>query len=336
MVKKVLALLVGAVAVLALAAGCGQAPKPAVKTGLAVILSVSDSKDAAGTTDGLAQINSTVVAVTVGANGKIEKCKIDSVQTKINFSSLGKLTTPATTEVKSKQELGAAYGLGKASGIKKEWNEQANAFAAYVVGKTVAEVKGIAVDASGVPNGADLKASVTIHIADFVKGIEKAVANAKDMGAKSGDTLGLGVSASMSKSKDVSDTADGVAEAYNYYTATTFDASGKITSCVIDASVTDVKFDKTGKITIDLKAAPQTKNELGTAYGMGKVSTIKKEWNEQAASFASYVTGKTVDQVKGIAMDSTGKATSADIKASVTVHVSDFINIIVKAKANAN
>ena len=31
------------------------------------------------------------------------------------------------------------------SGIGKEWNEQANAFAEYIVGKTVDEVKGIAV-----------------------------------------------------------------------------------------------------------------------------------------------------------------------------------------------
>ena len=333
--KKVLALLVGAAAVLTLAAGCGQATKPAVKTGLAIVLSDASSKDATATADGLAQIDAMVIAVTVDQNGKIERCEIDSVQTKINFSNAGKLTTPATTEVKTKQELGAAYGLGKASGIKKEWNEQANSFAAYVVGKTLSEVKGIAVDTAGIPTGADLKASVTIHVKDFISGIEKAVASAKDMGAKSGDTLGLGISASMSKSKDVSDAADGVAEAYNYYTATTFDATGKITGCVIDASVSDIKFDKSGKITTDLKAALQTKNELGTAYGMGKVSTIKKEWNEQAAAFAKYVTGKTSEQVKGIAMDSTGKATSTDITASVTVHVSDFINIIVKAKANA-
>ncbi len=330
--KKLLALLVALAIILPTAVGCGTT-KAAIKTGLAVIISVSSSKDA-GDADGQVQVNSTVIGLTVAANGKIERCTIDMVQTKINFSKEGKLTTALDTKVQTKQELGAAYGMGKASSIKKEWNEQANAFAAYVVGKTVSEVKGIAVSSEGVPTGTDLKSSVTIHVTDFIKGIEKAAASAKDSGAKAGDTLGLGISTTINKSKDAGD-ADGVGQAYSYYTATTYDATGKITSCIIDASVTDVKFDKTGKITTDLKVAPQTKNELGTAYGMGKVSTIKKEWNEQAASFAAYVLGKTVDQVKGIAMTADGKATIAELTSSVTIHVSDFIKIIEKSKANA-
>ena len=93
--------------------------------------------------DGLAQADSTVVAVTVDAAGKITGCKIDGAQTKINFSKEGKITTALNTTFKSKQEMGAEYGLGKASGIKKEWNEQADAFAAYVVGENRQRSEGV-------------------------------------------------------------------------------------------------------------------------------------------------------------------------------------------------
>ncbi|MBO5070948.1 MAG: hypothetical protein J6C37_11395, partial [Roseburia sp.] len=62
--------------------------------------------------------------------------------------------------------------------IGKEWNEQAAAYAAYAVGKTLDEVNGTAVT-EGVPSDADLAASVTIHIGDFNTVLTKAVNSAK-------------------------------------------------------------------------------------------------------------------------------------------------------------
>ncbi|HCR39942.1 MAG TPA: hypothetical protein DIW41_03495, partial [Lachnospiraceae bacterium] len=61
----------------------------------------------------------------------------------------------------SKQALGDAYDMKKASGIGKEWFEQAKAFSDYIKGKTVADVKGIALDDSSKPTSDDLKSSVT-------------------------------------------------------------------------------------------------------------------------------------------------------------------------------
>lgn len=148
------------------------------KTGLAVITSIGKSTDA-GEKEGLAQVDSTVVAVTVDSAGKITDCKIDAVQTKINFTKDGKITTSLDDRIKSKQELGTDYGMGKASPIKKEWNEQANAFAEYVRGKTVDEIKSIAINEEGVPKVAELTSSVTIHVTDFIAGIEKAAKNAQ-------------------------------------------------------------------------------------------------------------------------------------------------------------
>lgn len=304
------------------------------KTGLAVVSSIAKSANV-GDADGLAETDSTVVAVLVGQDGKILDCKIDVAQTKINFSGEGKLLTDVATTFKSKQELGAEYGMGAKSGIGKEWFEQANAFADYVVGKTVDEVKGIAVNEEGVSTEADLTSSVTIHIGDFVAAIDKAVATAQDLGATSTDKLGLGISTDMAKSTDATADAEGLAQAYSYYTAVTTGADGKITSCLLDASQGNVNFDTKGVITTDLTKAPQTKQELKDAYGMKAKSKIGKEWFEQANSFATYVTGKTVDEVKGIALSAEGTATDADLVSSVTVHIGPFIAVVEKAVANA-
>jgi hypothetical protein len=284
----------------------------------------------AGEKDGLAEADSIILGVLVDSTGKIVDCQLDMVQSKINFDKTGKLLTKLDTVFQTKNELGTSYGMGKASKIGKEWNEQAAAFAKYVIGKTADEVKGIAVDKDGYASGADLKASVTMHVVDFIAAVQKAVANAQDLGAKTGDKLGVSAVTNMAKSTDAGD-KDGLAQPYSTYAAVTKDASGKITCCIFDASQANINFDKTGKITTDLTKAPQSKNELKEAYGMKKVSTIQKEWYEQAAAFAKYCTGKTVADIKGIAVDKDGKATASDIKASVTVHITDFQALVEKA-----
>lgn len=367
--KKVTSLLLSSVLVVSLLAGCGsnktteqstteeptkteettateeaaEAETPAeetttegtgAKTGLAISTSIASSKEA-GAEDGVAQIDSTVVAVLVDADGKILDCKIDAAQTKINFSAEGKITTDLASEVKTKQELGADYGMAKASSIGKEWYEQANALAEYVVGKTVDEVKGIALSDEGKATDADLTASVTVHISDYIATIEKAVASAKELGASSTDKLGLGVNTTLDKSKDATAEEAGLAQAYSFYEAVTVDADGKITSSVVDATQGSVNFDTTGKITSDLAAATDSKQVLKENYGMKKASAIGKEWYEQADAFSAYVVGKTADEVKGISVSDEGYATDADLTSSVTVHIGPFITVTEKAVANA-
>lgn len=337
--KKILALLLISTMIIGLATGCGKGKETsksgeAAKTGFAVISSLEKSKDASAEGDGTAQTDSLVVAVLVGKDGKILDCKIDAAQTQITFSAEGKLTTDIATIFKSKQEKGTEYGMKGQSGIGKEWNEQADAFADYVIGKTADEVKGIAVSAEGVPTDADLTASVTIHVSDMIAGVEKAVANAQELGAASGDKLGIGVTTDMSKSKDASAEGDGLAQAYSNYAALTVNGDGKITSCFIDGSQGNVNFSTAGAITSDLTAAPQTKQELKEGYNMKGQSGIGKEWYEQANAFAKYVTGKTLEEVKGIALTE-GVPSDADLAASVTVHVNAFITNIEKAVTNA-
>ncbi|MDD6038881.1 MAG: hypothetical protein PUD20_08825 [bacterium] len=325
--KKRMAVLLSLIfAMSTLTVGCGSKNAP-VKTGVGMSVSVSGSTEAAEE-DGTAAADATIAAVTVDANGKIVACAIDVAQTKVNFDAEGKLTTDVATQFQSKQELGEAYGMKQFSGIGKEWNEQADAFAVFCIGKTADEVAGIAAD------DADLTASCTIHVNEFQAAVAKAVANATELGAQSTDKLGLGVATNIAKSKDASDAEDGLAQAYTTVSVVTVDEKGKITSSTLDAVQANVNFDATGKITSDINAEVATKNELGEGYGMKEFSGIGKEWNEQAAAYAAYCVGKTADEVKAIELNE-GAPADADLVASCTIHVTDFNTVITKAVANA-
>jgi hypothetical protein len=149
----------------------------------------------------------------------------------------------------------------------------------------------------------------------------------------SGDKLSVATVTNIAKSKNAAADAEGLAQVYSTYVAITRDNAGKISSCFFDASQSNVNFDMSGKITTDLSVAPQTKDELKEAYGLSEASSIGKDWYQQAASFAEYVTGKTVAEVQDIAVTDDGHAAGSDLTASVTIHVTDFIDLIVKAAA---
>ena len=293
--------------------------------------SPSGASGGGGKKSGLAQVDSTVVAVLLDKDGKILKCVIDAVQAAAGFDDKGKLLTPPTTVFKTKNELSDAYGMKKASGIGREWNEQAAAFAKYVEGKTPDEVKGIKVDETNKPTQADLKASVTISVGSFMDAIGMAASSAKPGGAAPTDRLSVGVITTMANSTAASADKNGLFEAASTYAAVTRDVSGRITGCILDSTQSKVSFSAAGKITSDLSETPKTKNEMGQSYGMKKASGIGKEWNEQAQAFAKYCMGKTAAEIAGIAVTDTGYAVSSDIKASVTISIGDFKAAIAKA-----
>ena len=303
----------------------------ALKTGLAVVTKTGSSKEA----EGLAQVDSTVVAVLVDADGKLVDIEIDAAQTKANFDTTGKVTTDLETEYKSKVELGDEYGIKKNSGIEKEWFEQIDALEELVIGKTADEIVGLEM-ADG--KLVDATSSVTITATGYIEAIELAMKNAADLGAKTGDTIKLGVDTSISGSFDVGGnerTPDaGKVEAYSFYAALSVDADKTITSAILDASQGAVTFDATGKITSDLAATQDSKNVLGDAYGMKGNSKIGKEWNEQAAFFAESITGMNAAEVAGIELDDTGHVTDTDLLSGVTVHVNEMMDVVAKALAN--
>jgi hypothetical protein len=80
--KKILSLVLIAALAMTMFTACGS---KGVKTGLAVISSAGSSKDATDEKDGLAQVDSTAVAVLVDDKGVIKNIAIDVIQTKFNF-----------------------------------------------------------------------------------------------------------------------------------------------------------------------------------------------------------------------------------------------------------
>ena len=301
----------------------------AVKTGLSFITSTTSSTAATADADGVAQSDISLVAVTVDDIGVIDSCIIDAVQAKIAFNTKGELTGDVNAPILSKNELGTDYGMGKFSPIGKEWNEQVAALADYVIGMTIDEVKGIQITEAGTPEDADLASSVTIYMGGLLAGIEDAVNNAVHMGAQKGDKLVLNTLTTAADSKNATAEEAGLAQAYCTVNVLTLNGD-VITGCYLDAVQAKVNFDTTGAIVSELSNAVASKNTLGDDYGMHAYSSIGADWHTQAASFCDYVTGKTVAEATGIAV-SENKAADADLAASVTMKIGDFLELIAKA-----
>ena len=305
-----------------------EATQGAVKTGLSVITNLSG--ESAGTeADGVISTDISLVAVTVSDSGVIESCVIDAVQGKVSFDLNGQLTKE-TGEILSKNELGDNYGMRVASPIGKEWNEQAAHIAAYAVGKTVEELKTNAIDEAGKVKDADLASGATIYMGSFIWAIEDAVNNAKHVGAGSGDTLVLTAITSSEGSVSATKEAEGSASVTSNIITMTTDGD-VITGCIIDAVQSKAGFGADGKIVGEIAGSVQSKAQLGEAYGLKAYSGVGKEWDEQTKAFCDYITGKTLEEVKGIALTETTAPAEADLAASVSIAVGDFMGLVEKA-----
>ena len=300
------------------------AAEGSVKTGLAVIASAE-----AGTQDenNTVAYDVTVAAVLVDDNGVIVDCVIDSVGPTLAFNAEGAIVTDLAAAIQTKTELGDAYGMKAYAGSQYEWYEQAQALSDYAVGKTVEELRTGAVNESGKAADADLASTATIYLGGYVAAIEKAVANAQHLGAQAGDELKIATICSLSDSTAPEGENAGNAQLNVDVTAITM-SGDVITSCYIDSLQAKVAFTAEGVAEIPAFA---TKNELGEGYGMKAWGGATYEWNEQAANFAAYVTGKTAAEVAGIAIDEATKPADADLSASVTISIGGFQALIAKA-----
>ena len=303
----------------------------ALKTGLVISTSLKDSKAASADSEGEAKYDVTMVAVLVDDNGTIRDCIIDGIASSVKFDTTGTITTDLAAAPQTKNELGENYGMVAWGGAIAEWDAQAAALANFAVGKTVEELKSGAVSETGyAPEGSDLATSATIYLGGYVSAIEAAVANAQHLGAQTGDALKMGTVIDLGDSTAATAESAGNAQLNVDVTALTLNGE-TITSCVIDSVQAKVAFDATGAVTSDVTTPVATKNELGSSYGMVAWGGAIAEWNEQAAAFAAYITGKTPAEVSGIAITEATKPADADLAASVTISVIGFMNLIAKA-----
>ena len=302
--KKIIAIMLAACCLLALAA-CG-AKEADYKLGMGVELSTASSKE------NNAQVDATVAAVVVDANGKIVLCRIDVAQNKMDVTG-GAVDAAKTFE--TKMELGSRYGMeGKVDnngdGVMKEWDAQAKAFEAYVVGKTAAEVKAIKTQEAGghqiAVDEALLKAGCSMQITDFITAVAKACEDKHAVAFKAGEGFKLGVAAksTAAESKAASAEGNGSVNMYSDFGAAVVGADGKILAALNDATQPKISVSTAGAITnADYKG---TKRELGDAYGMVAYGAAIAEWDAQSAAFSAFCAGKTAAEVSGLKTQEAG------------------------------
>ena len=259
--KKLIAIMLAACCLLSLAA-CG-AKEADYKLGLGVVLNADSSAE------NNAQVDGTVAAVILDDAGKIVQCRLDVAQNKMDVT--GGAVDPTKT-FQTKMELGDAYGMVAYGAAIAEWDAQAKAFEAYVVGKTAAEVKAIATPTNdhGYVVAADdtLYAGCTMQISEFIEAVAKACEDKAAVAFKAGEGFKLGVAAVSDASESTAATADadGAAKLYSEFGAAVVGADGKILAALNDATQPKISVSTAGAITgVDYKG---TKRELGSDYGM--------------------------------------------------------------------
>ena len=293
----------------------------AIRTGLAIVTGLG-TVDATAAEEGNAEFDITLAAILVDENDIILDCSIDSIGHKFTFDTTGAITSDITAEVLTKNELGDSYGMVAWGGAVAEWYAQIDAFEEYCIGKSIFDLQNGALTEEGYATDADLATSATINLFNYVDALAAAHVNAQVLGAEAGDKLVLSCTTSQA------DAAQGNAQLNVDAVALTVNGEGVITSCQIDSLQGKATIDENGAVT---EHQVNTKNTLGFDYGMVAWAGATYEWFEQAANFASYITGKTADEVAGIAIDEATKPADADLATSVTISIYGFKALIAKA-----
>ena len=155
------------------------APGNADETELGIVSVQSSQKDATADANGTCDITTYIAAAIRDEDDKVTAMQIDCAEASIKFDINGKAVTSISDTIKTKNELGADYGMAKygtdrnGDGKTLEWYEQAEAFANACIGKTAAEIAGLI----GIEGYAPLdvqNAGCTIYISDIVKAAVKA------------------------------------------------------------------------------------------------------------------------------------------------------------------
>lgn len=347
--KKALVLLLAVMLVALVLPGCSpkEAAAEATHLGLGIVTSIAKSRDMAGETTARAQADVTIAAVTFDKNGKIVHVQIDVAQTRVEFNEDMTVKTDRASIIKTKKELGRDYGMKRVSGIQKEWHEQMAAFEAWMIGKTVEEIKSLKVkvvdDAhQHVPDIEELTSSVTITVESYIAAVDAAWNNKIEV--ENVEKMGLGITTSIAKSRNYNANVEPAvmprAQVDSVISAAAFDADGKVVGVLIDNAQIRIDYDAEGKVTSDKAAEYKTKKQLGDAYNMKRVSNIGKEWYEQMAAFEAFIVGKTSSEVVAMPVryvdDAHQHVPAVDeLLSSVTITVESYIKALVHAAANA-
>lgn len=299
------------------------------KLGMGVVVNTEDSKDTT------AQTEATFAAVITDDAGKIVDCYIDTAQNKMNIADG---IAEKGQAYQTKQELGSEYGMKDISGIGKEWNEQADFFAAFVKGMTKEEVSAIKTEENDagtlVAAEEDLYAGCTMGVTEMIQAVAKACGDdqAYAFHSTSAPQLQFAAQTEDSSSKDATDEADGLAAMYTTFAAVAVD-DGRVLACCVDQIEPKISFTMDG--TIGDIQYDGSKREQKEDYQMKDVSGIGKEWYEQARAFADFVVGKTTEEAANIETrqndSGTIVAADEDLYAGCTIGIEPLASVLAKA-----
>ena len=260
-----------------------------------------DYKLAVVVDEGLATVSkggATVIALALvwDAEGKIVAARFDSVQPKFALNS-DKTDIVAVDRVDTKVELGDAYNMVAYSGAIAEWDAQAQAFEAFLVGKTAADIAALEFVVDGADAGLVAGCTMASSMPGFQALVAEAFAYERAVSFSTAETVTLGLAINCAVSGNVANggkiTADiaGVAFAGDKVAAAMVDSmEGKYTLAIGEDQ----------KLTVTLKEYKGTKNEQGDAYGMVTYVGAIAEWYAQAQAFADATVGKTVAELDAI------------------------------------
>lgn len=321
--KKILSIALCVLMLVTALTACGEKPadKPAtLKFGAGVIASSLAATDATADKAGQGSVDLTAAVITLDAEGKIVACDLDALQIKATYTTEGKAV--ANAEFKTKRELGDGYNMVAYGQAKQEWYKQADAFEALIVGKTIADVRGLVVNESNKGTDEVVNAGCTIMINDFVTAIEKAAANAKDSDVTADATLKVTTAVEQTCTDATADKAGSNKVSATFFAAALKD--GKVVKAESDCWEIEFGFDVTGKSTFDASKEIQSKREKGDNYGMVAYAGAAKEWYAQADAFDAACVGKTAAEIAGLKADD-GKGVDSLKSAGCTIYVTGFV-----------
>ena len=130
------------------------------------------------TTGEKAQVDATFASVVTDAEGTIVAIDLDVAQSKGVKNDAGVYTAEGF-DARTKTEKGPDYGMTVASPIGAEWYVQADAYCAYVAGKTAADLEAIELVEHNnhlvALNEADLYAGCTMQVNSYIEATVKAI-----------------------------------------------------------------------------------------------------------------------------------------------------------------
>lgn len=307
--------------------------KETYKVGLGNYIDFATNAD----TGVVTQVNVYVAAVVVDSNDVVVSTYIDEVQMPITydaanteapftFTASNKAVVDAGDKiVESKKELGDRYAMHSImNNPMGEWWEQAEAFEAWTVGKTSAEIAAVVGEDNKPAAGSDLASDVSITVDASCDTVVKAIASAQEVEADvapvAGASLIIGniadshgtwvIEVNMAGTAIVGDKIGGTN--IDVYQVALDGATGK-------CDTTKVQFTAAAEKGLNMCS----KRDLGDKYGMADAPL--GDWYEQAAAYEAWAKGKTVAEVEAAVGEDNKPTAGSDLAADVSITVDGFV-----------